>query len=928
MLPRVDPVEVRRVTDKRRSHNKRQDEVQALRDRVAELESRISEAEHAPGVSWRSEEKYRTLVEESVQGVVVTVGPPPRIAFANQAMGDILGFAPEELQCLSPGQIEELLHPEDREFLFRRFQDWLAGRPARPDYQFRVIRRDGSVCWLEMRAARVEYEGRPAVQATFVDVTDRVRATEALKESEERYRALFEQSRDAISITTQGGRYVDVNPAFLALFGYTRDELMQTTAASLYANPEDRERFQEHIERSGAVKDYELRLRRKDGTEMDCVLTATVRRDDAGRVVGYEGITRDITARKRAERRLAAVYELGERLVLNRDESQIAAMVVDSAWQVLRYAVCGLWLVDDRQELLVRAAHRPCPDAPELPPFPLGGERGITVAVVRSAAPIYLPDVSKDPRYVDSGMGSRSELCVPLRVGGRAIGALSVESSRPDAYDDADRQLLLVLADRAAVAIENARLFGNVQRSERLYRTILESSADAIVSLDHDMQVTGWSAGAEQMLGYTKDEILGKSHSLLVPDQAEDAEARVSEAVRCHGFVRSLETKRLAKEGRLVEVELSMTDLGSDLGYTVILRDITDRKRAEDELRRLKEFHERIVQNMAEGIAVEDRDGRIEYVNPAAAALLGYDPAELTGRHWKRVIARECWVTVAEARARRVEGTSDAYEVELIRKDGTRVPVLVSGSPRFVDGGFAGTLAVFTDISEHRRAQQELRASVERLRAAKEGIIQAMTCTIEARDPHTAGHQRRVAELACAIARELGLPEDRVEGIRMAALIHDIGKIYAPAEVLSKPGRLSDLEFGLIKTHPQVGYDILKGIDFPWPVARVVLQHHETLDGCGYPLGLAGDEILLEARILGVADVIEAMSSHRPYRPALGLDRAMEQILEGRGTLYDADVVDCCLRILKEGEFEFETPQQFPLTFGDAGGDWSSSDRG
>ncbi len=912
---------MRAVTHKQRGRDKLVDEGQVLPRKIGELDSRIAGSESSDPALRQSEERYRTLVEQSIQGVVIAVGPGPRIIFASHAMGDILGYTPEELQSLTTEQIAGLLHPEDRESFFRRFEDRLAGRPALSHYEFRAIRKDGSVCWLEMRAALVEHDGQPAVQATVVDITDRARATDALRESEEHYRALFEQSRDAISITTRDGRYVDANQAFLSLFGYAREELMRARAHDLYVDPKDRRRFQRQIERSGAVRDYELRLRRKDGAEMDCVLTATVRRDEGGRIVGYQGITRDITARKRAERRLAAVYELGEKLMISWDESQIAGMVVDTAWQLLRYPVCGLWLVDDRNELLVRAAYRPFPGAPELPPLPLHGDRGITVAVVRSGKPLYLPDVSKEPRYVDSGMSSRSELCVPLRVGSRAIGALSVESEQLDGFDDGDQQLLLVLADRAAVAVENARLFSNVQRSERRYRTVLESSADAIVSLDRNMMITGWSAGAEQMLGYARDQIVGKDHDVLVPRQARDAEAEVFEAVRQRELVRNRETQRVTSTGELVEVELSVTDLGSDLGYTVILRDITDRKRAEAELRRLKEFHERIVQNMAEGIAVRGPDGRIEYVNPAAAALLGYEPEDLAGRQWKEIIPKECWAVVAEADARRRRRSSDSYEVELNRRDGTRVPVLVSGSPRFEGGEFAGTLAVFTDISQHKKAEQELQASVERLRAAKEGVIQAVICTIEVRDPHTAGHQRRVAQLACAVAREMGLPEDQVEGIRMAGLIHDIGKIYAPAEVLSKPGQLSDLELSLIKTHPQVGYDILKGIDFPWPVAQVVLQHHETLDGCGYPHGLSGDQILVEARILGVADVIEAMSSHRPYRPALGIDRAVDAISQARGTRYDATVVDCCLRILRGGRFEFEPPQGSPAVTGDPGVD-------
>jgi len=165
-----------------------------------------------------------------------------------------------------------------------------------------------------------------------------------------------------------------------------------------------------------------------------------------------------------------------------------------------------------------------------------------------------------------------------------------------------------------------------------------------------------------------------------------------------------------------------------------------------------------------------------------------------------------------------------------------------------------------------------------RLRKALEGIIHAMSLTVESRDPYTAGHQHRVADLATAIAEEMSLSKDQVEGIRMAGMIHDIGKISIPAEILSKPGSITEYEFGIIKTHPRVGYDILKQIEFPWPVAQIVYQHHERINGSGYPQGLCGKEILLQAKILGVADVVEAMASHRPYRPAFGIEKALEEI--------------------------------------------------
>jgi putative two-component system response regulator len=198
-------------------------------------------------------------------------------------------------------------------------------------------------------------------------------------------------------------------------------------------------------------------------------------------------------------------------------------------------------------------------------------------------------------------------------------------------------------------------------------------------------------------------------------------------------------------------------------------------------------------------------------------------------------------------------------------------------------------------IDERTKAVQK---AMKKLRESIDGIIKAMSSMVEIRDPYTAGHQQRVAELAKSISIEMGLPKERVEGIRMAGLIHDIGKIAVPAEILTKPGKLSNIEFNLIKVHPQVGYDILKDIEFPWPIDKIVLQHHERMNGSGYPNNISGEEILLESRIMAVADVVEAMASHRPYRVALGLEAAKEEILKNKNILYDPMVVNACVKIL------------------------------
>ena len=199
------------------------------------------------------------------------------------------------------------------------------------------------------------------------------------------------------------------------------------------------------------------------------------------------------------------------------------------------------------------------------------------------------------------------------------------------------------------------------------------------------------------------------------------------------------------------------------------------------------------------------------------------------------------------------------------------------------------------DVTDRKQAEEKLEATLANLRKAMGGTIEAIMHVVETRDPYTAGHQHRVAHLATAIAEEMELPSNTIEGIRMAGVIHDIGKISVPAEILSKPGKLSAKEFELIKDHPQTGHDVLKDVEFPWPIAQIILQHHEKLDGSGYPQGLKGDEVLLEARIITVADVIEAIASHRPYRPAQGIEVALLEVQSNKGILYDAEVVDACI---------------------------------
>ena len=218
-----------------------------------------------------------------------------------------------------------------------------------------------------------------------------------------------------------------------------------------------------------------------------------------------------------------------------------------------------------------------------------------------------------------------------------------------------------------------------------------------------------------------------------------------------------------------------------------------------------------------------------------------------------------------------------------------------------------GYVERFTDASAFRRVKQALTRSHDRLRKNMGAIIQAMSTTIEKRDPYTAGHQRRVTKLCRAIATRLGFTWERIQGLRMAAAIHDLGKIHVPSAILNKPGPMSEHELAIIQMHPRTAYDILKEIQFPWPLAETIYQHHERLDGSGYPRHLKGDQIILEARILAVADVVESIASFRPYRPQLGIEAALAEIESHKGVLYDASVVTVCVALFNRQAFDFET---------------------
>jgi len=575
------------------------------------------------------QEITRIMTEQPLLAILIAQGDPPRIVYANEVLSKMLGYTVQKLQGMNPQELFSVLPPENRDTFAARFSERMAGQNVPIHYEFRILKPDNTERWAEIYASRIDFGGQPAVLAILLDISERRRSDAALSASQNRYRILFEESRDPIFITSVGdrGRFLDANQATLDLFGYSREEILNLEVRQCYAQPADREAFQAAMKEQGSVRDYEAKLRKKNGTVIDCLLSSTLWRDEKGAVIGYQGRIRDITEKKRAEHAL--------------------------------------------------------------------------------------------------------------------------------------------------------------KESEMQYRTTINSMADAIHAVSSDLRIIlvndafkKWT----QEFGLNPD-ILGKNIFEVFPFLPEKVRDEYQHVLKTGEILMTEETTRIGNQDIVTETR--------------------------------------------------------------------------------------------------------------------KIPVIDAGKVTRI-------ITVVRDITAKRKSEEEFKENVLKMRRILEETTFTLASTVEKRDPYTAGHQQRVATLANAIAREMGLSDDQIEGIKMAALIHDIGKIYVPAEILNKPGRLTDIEYNLIKTHPQLSYDILKAIEFPWPVARAILQHHERINGSGYPEGLTSIDIILEAKILAVADVVEAIYSNRPYRPARGIEKAMEEITIHKETLYDADVVDACIRLFSKKDFKFD----------------------
>ncbi|MHB9072298.1 MAG: PAS domain S-box protein [Desulfobaccales bacterium] len=776
------------------------------------------------------------------------------------------------------------------------------------------------------------HRGKQVLGGVALDITQRRAAEEALCLIEARYRNIFDNAVEGIFQSTAQGRYINVNPAMAEMYGYgSPEELIDSVTDiehQVYVDPGRRRDFQRLIEQDGFVKNFEYQVYRKDRSTLWISKNARAVSDAAGNLLYYEGFAENITARKcaetklqRANRTLKTLSAVNHALMDANVEYTFLQDICKIITEVGGYRLAWVALAHHDTTKAISVLTHAGIEAGYLEDLNLSwgdDENGLgpTGTAIRTNRTTIVRDVASDPTFAPwreeiLSCGLASVISLPVPLNGAPWSALTIYAPEVNAFDSDEVVLLEELAQDVQYGITSRRAQKAHQRaesalreSEEKFRGLFETSPDVVAQVDLNLNFLMVSHMAEPLLGYERATQLIGTRLLDLIDPAD--RPRFLEDTRKlleTGTLGNAEYSFVRKDGTSFPAELSaaltVDAAGTPKAFTGTIRDITERKRMLEKLEVERNRLFAILEGLPVYVYLQAQDHSLRFVNrlfrehfgdpenrPCYAALHGrQEPCEVcpTQRVLKTGLPEEWEWTAANGR------TYHLYDYPYKDIDGSSL-----------------VMEIGMDITARKEAEESLKESYERLRASLEGTVTALSAVVESKDPYTAGHQRRVTHLACAIAREMGLSHDQIEGIRVMGYLHDIGKIAVPAEILSRPGKINEFEFNLIKQHPMSGFDILRQIVFPWPVAQAVAQHHERLDGSGYPSGIPDKEIILEARVLAVADVVEAMASHRPYRPAVGIKQALEEIVQHKGTLYDPEVVEACTLLFSEKGYEFD----------------------
>ena len=699
------------------------------------------------------------------------------------------------------------------------------------------------------------------VYALFQQIAER-----ELKNNDVKFQELFDEAPIGYHELNATGRIIRVNRTELEMLGYTAKEMLGHYVWDFIVEREtSRRAFMDKIKGvAPAGHHFERTYRCKDGTLMPVLIEDKILRDENGQIIGIRSTIQDITDRKKDIEKLKENEEFSRALF---EYNPIETIVVNTKGEIIN------------SNLTKKKT----------------GDR--------------LPNVG-DVMYKDYANKHEVNMYAELMQ-----CTHSGESKTFPEQKYGNKLLSITIAPFPQGAIITSQDVTEQKLAEEEIKKLgsaVEQSGDGIAITDLEQKLIYVNNAFAKMHGYSQEEMLGiKIMNLLNPKQGDEVNEKLKQIKTKGTWIGELFHTR--KDGSSFPTYMSTTLLknaqGKLIGMSAVCRDISERKFVEEALRSSEERYRELWDNAPVAYHTLDTKGIITSVNHTEAKMFGYKPDEMIGKPIFDFILPEQKTEAKKRFLLKIAGKHlpEAGDRIYVSKDGKKIHVSIEDILEHdSEGKVAGVRTTMLDITARKKAEEEREKSYEQLQRAFEETITALASAVETRDLYTAGHQRGVTQLACAIAEEMKLSKNQVDAIRMAGLIHDIGKISVPAEILGKPAKLSKIEMDLVKTHPKVGYDILKTVEFPGPIAKIVYQHHERMNGSGYPQGLKGDEILLEARILSVADVVEAMATYRPYREALGIDTALEEITKNRGTLYDPQVADICIKLFREKGFKFK----------------------
>ncbi len=661
------------------------------------------------------------------------------------------------------------------------------------------------------------------------------------------------------------GKITQVNHTELEMLGYTAKEMLGHYVWDFVVEREiSHQAFMDKIK--GIIPPsphFERTYRHKDGTSILVLLNDRILLDDNGQITGIRVTIQDITERKRVEDQLKKNEEFSRTLF---EYNPIETIVVNTKGEIVSFNLTKK----------------------------KSGDR--------------LPNIG-DIMYKDYAnkheLDMYSELMECIRLG-------KTKTFSEQKYGS--KFLSITISPFPQGAILTSQDTTERKKAEEEIKKLssaVEQSNDGIVICDLEENLIYTNNSFAKMHGYSPKEIIKMKVLDLHNDEQKKEVKKKLQQIRTKGEWIG-ELYHTKKDGTVFPTQMSITLLKDDKGKVTsmlaICRDISEHKFVEEALKTSEERYRELWDDAPVAYHILDKKGIITSVNHTEAKMFGYKPEEMIGKPIFDFILSEQKEEAKKRFLLKIAGKSipEAKDRIYVTKDGKNFHVNIDDIFEYDSNDkITSVRTTMIDITDRKKAEEELEKSFQKLKRAFEETITALASAVEIRDLYTSGHQQKTTQLACAIAEEMKLPQEQIDAVRMAGLIHDVGKIAVPAEILGKPSKLTDIEMDLVRTHSKMGYDILKTVEFPWPVAKIVLQHHERINGSGYPDRLKGDDIMLEARILSVADVVEAMTAYRPYHEAFGIDIALEEIFKNKGVLYDPQVADACIRLFKEKGFKF-----------------------